>query len=128
MTAVASARVGRARMPVLRVFMKLLLVFAAAVLVGWHFSEIAQAAESFRVSQRNRAFNFKRITVTGGDTVQFANDDEFIHQIYVDTKEFSIDTAESPPGQTINVKFTVAGSFEVHCHIHPKMLLVVAVN
>jgi plastocyanin len=112
----------------LRTSLRLFALFAAAVLAGWYSTDIAWAAQTFGVSQKNRSFNFKRITVTTGDTVQFNNDDEFIHQIYIDAREFSVDTAESPPGAAIDVKFTVPGTFEVHCHIHPKMLLVVAVK
>jgi len=90
--------------------------------------EIAIAAQSFRVSQKGRAFNLKEITIALGDTVLFGNDDDFIHQIYVKSDTFNIDTAESYPGNTLPVTFTKRGTFEVHCHIHPKMGLVVTVK
>ena len=90
--------------------------------------EIAIAAQSFRVSQKGRTFNLKEITIALGDTVLFGNDDDFIHQIYVKSDTFNIDTAESYPGNTLPVTFTKRGTFEVHCHIHPKMGLVVTVK
>jgi plastocyanin len=89
---------------------------------------VAYAAETHRISQKSRAFSAKEISVAVGDTVQFGNDDEFIHQVYVESKSFNFDTAESSPGDTIDIKFTVAGTFEVHCHIHPKMGLAVTVK
>jgi plastocyanin len=66
--------------------------------------------------------------VAKGDVVQFANDDEFIHQVYVKSDVFNVDTEESSPGTTISVPFTAQGTFEVLCHIHPKMRLVVTVK
>jgi len=90
--------------------------------------EVAIAAQNYRVSQKGRAFNLKEITIGLGDTVLFGNDDDFIHQIYVKSDSFNIDTAESYPGNTLPVTFTKRGTFEVHCHIHPKMGLVVTVK
>jgi plastocyanin len=90
--------------------------------------EVAIAAQSFRVSQKGRAFNLKEITIALGDTVLFGNDDDFIHQIYVKSDNFNVDTAESYPGNSMPVVFTKRGTFEVHCHIHPKMGLVVTVK
>ena len=58
----------------------------------------------------------------------FGNDDDFIHQIYVKSDNFNVDTAESYPGNSMPVVFTKRGTFEVHCHIHPKMGLVVTVK
>ncbi|HTY65515.1 MAG TPA: plastocyanin/azurin family copper-binding protein [Alphaproteobacteria bacterium] len=97
------------------------------VVIGWQLGGAALAAQSKAVVQKNRAFNFKRITVEAGDVVQFVNDDDFIHQVFVDSPDFSFDTAESPPGNTLSIPFKVKGTFEVHCHIHPKMQLIVNV-
>jgi plastocyanin len=115
----------RTMLPLLRLP---LIAFTVALATGWALAEAAQAAQAYRVSQKSRAFNFKRIAVERGDTVQFVNDDEFIHQIFIESPAFNVDTAESPPGQTINVRFTAPGMYEVHCHIHPKMLLAVTVK
>ena len=90
--------------------------------------EVAIAAQSYRISQKGRAFNLKEITIALGDTVLFGNDDDFIHQIYVKSDNFNVDTAESYPGNSMPVMFTKRGTFEVHCHIHPKMGLVVTVK
>lgn len=36
--------------------------------------------------------------------------------------------AESDPGNAIDVEFTASGTFDVFCHIHPKMNLHVTVQ
>jgi plastocyanin len=106
---------------------KLLFLGAALVAFG-HVAAVALASETHRVSQKNRAFAVKEIVVAAGDVVEFTNDDEFIHQIYAKASDFDFDTDESLPGDTIPITFTKSGVFEVHCHIHPKMILVVTVQ
>jgi plastocyanin len=101
----------------------ILLVAALAILAGG-----AYAAATHRVAQKGREFQLKTIAIERGDRVQFTNEDEFLHQIYVVSAAFKFDSAEQAPGQTIEVEFPLAGSFEVRCHIHPKMLLVVTVR
>jgi len=86
------------------------------------------AAAAHRVAQKGRAFSLGQITITRGDTVLFSNDDEFLHQIYVDSPNMSFDSDEQSPGQTIQVNFPRAGTFPVRCHIHPKMLVIVHVE
>jgi plastocyanin len=86
------------------------------------------AAAVHRVVQKGRAFSLSQITIARGDTVLFSNDDEFLHQIYVDSRIMSFDSYEQPPGQTIEVNFPHAGTFPIRCHIHPKMLLTVLVE
>jgi plastocyanin len=88
----------------------------------------ALAATAHHVAQRGRAFAVNTIAIATGDTIQFANEDEFLHQIYVDSPNLPFDSAEQRPGETIEVKFPSAGSFPVRCHIHPKMLLTVYVR
>jgi plastocyanin len=38
------------------------------------------------------------------------------------------DSDEKSPGETLKQPFTRTGTFEVRCHIHPKMKLLVHVN
>jgi len=99
-----------------------------AVLLVAAAASAALAAETHPITQKKRSFSETEITINAGDTVRFGNDDEFIHQVYVNSDSFKIDTAESEPGNNIDVKFPTRGDFEVHCHIHPKMLLVVHVQ
>ena len=86
------------------------------------------AAQAWRVIQKDRAFQFRELTIARGDSVQFVNADPFLHQIYVESPDPSFESDEQPPGQTIEVRFPRAGTFQVRCHIHPKMLLTVTVR
>jgi plastocyanin len=88
----------------------------------------ALAATAHRVAQRGRAFVVTAIAIAAGDSIQFANEDEFLHQIYVDSPNLPFDSAEQRPGETIEVRFPSPGTFPVRCHIHPKMLLTVQVK
>jgi plastocyanin len=89
------------------------------------FAELVAAAAVHRIVQKGRAFAVSEITIPRGDTLLFTNEDEFLHQIYVDSPGMSFDSNEQPPGQTIEVKFPRPGVFAVRCHVHPKMLLTV---
>jgi plastocyanin len=112
----------------LRFGMKGIVALWIALFMVAYASTLAWANQSFKVLQQDRAFNIKTISVAAGDQVQFFNDDEFIHQIYIKSDSFNFDSAESEPGNVIDLKFTVPGMYEVHCHIHPKMLLRVTVQ
>ena len=85
-------------------------------------------AASLHVAQKHRSFSPSVVTIQRGDSIEFSNDDEFLHQIYVDSKAMNFDSAEQPPGQTISVVFSQPGTFQVRCHIHPKMLVTVHVK
>ena len=91
-------------------------------------SAAALAEDANRIVQNGRAFHPLEITVDRGATVDFSNEDEFIHQIYVDVEGFGYDSAEQPPGEVFHIQFPNAGTFPVRCHIHPKMLLTVHVK
>ena len=79
------------------------------------------------IMQKGRRFNPGEITIAKGASLTFTNNDEFIHQIYVAAETFSFDTKEKAPGEADTESFTTAGTFEVHCHIHPKMKRVVTI-
>lgn len=85
------------------------------------------AATVHTIAQKGRTFSRTEITIARGDSIVFTNDDEFLHQIYIDSKGMAFDSDEQPPSQTIAVNFPRPGDFPVRCHIHPKMLLMVHV-
>ncbi len=85
----------------------------------------AAAEDAHTIVQKGRRFSIPEVTIRRGESLTFTNDDEFIHQIYADTL---FDSDERAPGQTLTETFDRAGTFEVRCHIHPKMKLVVHVN
>jgi plastocyanin len=86
------------------------------------------AADAVVVVQKNRAFAVSTLDVAKGTVVRFSNEDKFRHQIYVDSPTMSFDSDEHDPGTTLDIPFAKAGTFQVLCHIHPKMLLTVTVH
>jgi plastocyanin len=101
---------------------------AAAALLLAGCAGAALADDGHTIVQQGRAFRPLEVTIAHGDTLTFVNQDEFIHQIYVKSDAMTFDSDEQPPGQSVPVKFPVSGTFEVHCHIHPKMALTVHVK
>jgi len=86
------------------------------------------ADEAHTIVQKGRAFRPAEVSINRGESLTFTNNDDFIHQIYVQSPGFSFDTDEKNPGQNITETFTDNGTFVVRCHIHPKMKLVVHVK
>lgn len=86
---------------------------------------VAFAQSTNVVVQKGRRFLPAEITINRGQSVTITNDDEFIHQVY---SEGLFDSDEKRPGQNVVETFTRSGTFEVRCHIHPKMKLTVRVN
>ena len=103
--------------------------YRAAVLAGLTLAASAAfAATIHTVAQKGRNFAVNEIVIARGDTIRFTNEDDFLHQIYVDSNDMTFDSAEQRPGQAIDVPFPLRGTFPVRCHIHPKMLLWVRVE
>jgi len=100
---------------------------AAALILATGISRGA-SAETHTIVQIDRSFKPNEITIAAGDSLAFSNQDEFIHQIYVDSDKIDYDSAEQPPGQIITIPFPKSGDFPVRCHIHPKMLLTIHVK
>jgi plastocyanin len=103
------------------------VAFAVAT-VAVVLSLAARAEDPYTIVQTGRAFHPGDIAIAHGTTLNFSNQDEFIHQIYVDAEGFSYDSEEQSPGQVFHITFPKAGTFPVRCHIHPKMLLTVQVK
>ena len=88
----------------------------------------AAAANVVTVVQNHRAFSIPDAHIKRGDGLRFTNDDAFNHQIFVKTPAFSFQSAEQAPGETVNITFPTAGTFDVQCEIHPRMHLAVTVD
>lgn len=104
---------------------------AAAVvsgaLIGTVVAVAAFAGES-RVVQSSKAFEPKSLTVTAGDTVVFANEDFYDHNVYSESGGNVFNLGIQAPGQTNTVTLSTAGVVDVRCRIHPKMKLTVTVR
>ena len=80
------------------------------------------------VSQRDRQFTTASVVVPLNGILQVENDDEFVHQIYINAPTLTYESDEQEPGRTVDVHLTKPGMFEVRCHIHPRMLLQITVR
>ncbi len=80
------------------------------------------------VSQHDRAFSTHLVQIRPGGSIRFDNDDDFTHQVFVQSPWMSYESDEQEPGHAIRVTFPKAGSYDVQCHIHPKMHLQVVVK
>jgi plastocyanin len=102
--------------------MTLLAVLGFVASVSW-------AASPIQVSQRGRDFRPNQISIKRNDTVRIVNDDaDLLHHAYVSSDKFSFDSSDIEPGGKVDIKFPVAGDFNVLCGIHPKMKLNVRVE
>ena len=100
----------------------ILLFLAVAVRVGF-----ALGTEVI-VSQKDRAFSPNAVELALGQTLSIHNDDQFVHDVLVNSENFSFDSGEQAIGQNVQIKFPAAGHYRVTCAIHPKMRLEVEVK
>lgn len=104
------------------------LVSIAAGLVALGVVATAFAAEVVTIVQHDRKFQTDEISIPVGYAIHFTNEDPFDHQLYADSPNFSFSSEAQPKGKILTVPFPVAGTFEVRCQIHPRMLLTVTVK
>ena len=99
-----------------------------ALLIGfWTLAGVAGA--QYIVSQKGREFRPHEITLNRGETITIVNDDaDLRHHAYIDADNFKFDSGDQEPGSRTNITFSVAGTFDVLCAIHPKMKLTVHVQ
>ena len=88
----------------------------------------ALAANVLSVVQKGRAFGSQQLEIKAGGSIRFLNEGSFIHHVFVRSATMNYDSEEQEPGKSVDVLFPTAGTFEVRCEIHPKMLLRVSVR
>jgi plastocyanin len=81
----------------------------------------AWAGEEHLVTQKNKAFSIKKLTIKVGDTVKFVNEDSFAHNIFSLSAPKSFDLGSFGTGGTKTVTFDKPGKVEVECAVHPDM-------
>ena len=110
----------------------LLAALIVALIGTWRLFPAAGASvgsPSHKVSQRGREFKPGQLDINRGDIVGIVNDDEDLsHHAYVASDRFKFDSEDQVPGHNVDIPFTVAGTFNVLCGIHPKMRLAVVVH
>jgi len=104
-------------------------VLAAVGLIVVSGTLVGLAAGPYIVSQKGREFRPGEMTINRGDVVTIVNDDgDLRHHAYIDADNFKFDSGDQEPGSRTNITFSVAGTFDVLCAIHPKMKLTVHVQ
>ncbi len=120
----------RERMKVLpRARLGAAICFTLVTLIGGAAAWTSQPPPRYMVSQKGRAFHPLTLSINRGDTVEIVNDDgDLLHHAYVESDTFNFDSGDQLPGSHTDVIFSVPGTFNVLCGIHPKMKLVVQVK
>jgi plastocyanin len=79
------------------------------------------------LSQKDKSFAMKNLSIKAGDTVSFRNDDTFSHNIFSLSDAMPFDLGTYGHGQSKSVTFAKPGKFEIECAIHPDMRLMITV-
>jgi plastocyanin len=88
----------------------------------------ANATPASVVSQKNKTFTPAAVELRVGQTLEIVNDDQSTHNAFCQSGDFKYNAGTQAPGSTSQVTFTKAGTYDVRCAIHPKMLLHVTVT
>jgi plastocyanin len=91
---------------------------------GTGTSGTGSSSSAVSVSLKNFAFVPADITVAVGGTVTFTNNDSTTHDVVGD----SFDSGPMAQGATFSQTFATAGTFPIHCSIHPSMTANVTVK
>jgi len=85
-------------------------------------------AGEFVVTQKNKSFSTKKLSLKVGDAVKFVNEDPFPHNVFSlsDTKSF--DLGSYGQGASKAVVFDKPGTVEIECAVHPDMKMIVEVQ
>jgi len=103
---------------------KIVLVAAIAYPIGvW-----AQSKTDIVISQKNRTYSPKAVTIKKGESIKVVNDDIFLHHAFIDSDDMEFDSGSMDEGENVVVKFPTSGVFELKCAIHPKMNLEITVE
>lgn len=81
------------------------------------------------ISQKGRSFGPSAVYVRIDEDLYIQNDDDnLVHDAYVDSPDFSFESGDINPGATAVIAFPKEGDFLILCGIHPSMKLVVHVQ
>jgi plastocyanin len=80
------------------------------------------------ITQEDKAFSEKAISIKPGDSVKFVNKDDIVHDVHSTTDGYDFDLGSQQPGSETSYTFAQPGKVKVRCAIHPKMKLEVTVE
>jgi plastocyanin len=101
-----------------------------SIIAGMMAIALAPAASAGEVviTQENKAFSEKSISIKPGDVVKFVNKDDIVHDVHSTTDGYDFDLGSQQPGSETAHTFSQPGKVKVRCAIHPKMKLEVTVE
>jgi hypothetical protein len=73
------------------------------------------------VSQKDKTFIPDLRVIVAGQSVQFTNDDPFVHNVFSSSKAREFDLGQPGPHETRTVSFPTPGLVDVFCNIHEQM-------
>ncbi len=86
------------------------------------------AADDVIITQEDKAFSEKEVTIKAGDSITFVNNDSVTHNVYSRSKGNKFDSGAQGPNQSMTQVFSSPGKVKVRCAIHPRMKLTVKVE
>lgn len=86
------------------------------------------AIDTLIVSQREKQFTPTHVLIEHGRPLTIINDDRRPHNVRIFDPRLEFNSGLQEPGDKAEVRFPVAGSFDVFCGIHPNMRLTVDVK
>lgn len=107
-------------------FSKALIVTASLMSVG--FAPAGAEDGDITITQKNKTFSEKKITISKDQPITFVNDDNVAHNIYTIVDGNKKDLGLQRPGDSGQLSFDADGRYRVRCAIHPKMKMTVVVE
>jgi plastocyanin len=86
----------------------------------------AVKATTVKVIQKKLNFEPHVLPIVRGSTVEFVNEDQVKHNVFIDTECCKLD-ADTDKGETKAHVFDKAGEYPIVCRLHPEMAMVVVV-
>ena len=81
------------------------------------------------ISQKGRHFGPSTVYAKTNEDLYIHNDDDdLVHDAYVDSPDFTFESGDINPGATAVIAFPKEGDFLILCGVHPSMKLVVHVQ
>ena len=93
---------------------------AVVYLEGVH-GTFATPAQRVTINQQNKSFSPHVVACMKGQTVEFLNSDDFLHNTYSQSKTKNFDLHQPGRGSRSLLKTDQTGVIEVRCHIHGNM-------
>jgi hypothetical protein len=83
--------------------------------------------ETPRISQRNKTFIPDVLPIVVGQTVEFTNEDNLIHNVFSTSKARKFDLGKPRVGESREVHFDRTGVVDIYCDIHEEMVATILV-